>query len=129
MSFIRCPNASCGHSWGSYLVFCGECGTKLIKPEPRVYGGVPSTRGLYRITLTLEQEFDCEDAADEVAHKTYFYEDEPPTSVDIKKMRGTCDIDTHPYYCRGCEPGYLVYSESDDVWCEWCDTRSWEKRQ
>lgn len=131
----------CSHKGCWDELFCSKCGGTLKKHVPLPYTGENPNKGIYRITIDVECEFDHEDRAQECAEKSELGEEEG-SFRDMKGVNGekpvkwvfvrsTVTPKTHPYECKSCiDSGALPapVSKIKEGRCEWCDQQDWVER-
>jgi len=132
---VTCTNTDCKWTHTNFAdscqaKFCPECGTKLVKPARKVYGGVGDEHGTYKLTVVYEGEFYCSERAEECARKTLLGEEGyAPTKTEVKLVKKTATVKSHPYRCATCkEQDEDIYSDSKSIHCEWCNESNWIKR-
>lgn len=125
--------------------FCSKCGGTLKKFESLPYVGEDPTKGIYRITIVVEQEFRNSGHAQETAEKSELGEDEGyfrdcdgvggEKPIKWEFIRSTVTAETHPYECKTCKTGTNEYLQANppvaktiEGRCDYCDQQDWVER-
>jgi len=152
-AYKQCEKCSFRGGWEDK--FCNQCGSKMQEIRPLPFVGDSQTRGIYRVTICIEREFDSEDEAEEAASRSYLNDEirfcrcDPNSRkpglkpIQVALVRSTVTLKTHPYVCRFCRDNEEEILEADllggpallppvshttEGRCNHCDMQDWVSR-